>query len=473
MYTVGGCVTDGWMHHTHVHALRKSNRVNAREILARTGTHYSIRQMPPRSRAKSGPRGDTPGDSPGVTAARAIFGKMIDSDFFSDKVQHVYFYDAVSDASVAKLNDDIRAANMSVGGDNNKAAIGPKPIVVHVNCVEGEATASLSMMTIFSRSSTPICVMVDGASFSAATLLSIIAPYRVAATPHVRTLIHSETIKGLDGNRELLDFADRRHEMTEMAFRDVYLNNTRLTAAQLDGLMSSDTMLDTAFCMANGIIDRVLDIDNRQWVTQVRRRLDGPAHVPLSVLMTKTNWNSVTLNCPELKILPGVKRLDELLCQSPDTLKPIMFYCTSGCALDHNCVAVAARIRALRVPVYSVLDTTLNIWDYIPALYCSRRYMYAHGSIVINVSYHTSWGNRLPDIIHNTGLTLSMLRSILAERTTLPVSMLDVLHTERLLLSATECLKYGLCDEIVPLGGRTLGHVKGRKKSPLPSTELH
>ena len=115
-------------------------------------------------------------------------------------------------------------------------------------------------------------------------------------------------------------------------------------------------------------------------------------------------------------------------------------------------LSIAARIRAFRAPVFSVADTVIGIWDYVPALYCMRRFMYSHAIVVIDLVYSRSWGVRLPDILHNTTVILDTLRAILRERTRLPPAILDALATRRVKLSAAECLAYGLCDDVVPLG---------------------
>lgn len=388
--------------------------------------------------------------TPAVVAAHAVFDKLSDWDFFSDKVQHIYFYSDVDVASVAKLNADIQSANMSKHATGSTCATGPKAIVVHLDSRGGSVFASLSMMTIFARSLAPICVMVDGWSASAATVLSTLAPYRVAATPHVYSMIHQFGMTGFQGDRSYIDFHLRRNDKYATVYRDMYLNNTRLTAPDLDALLIRDKNLDTTFCMKHGLLDRVLDIDNRQ---HSRRRTDG---MPLHVLMTKTNWNTFTVTCPSGEVTSDTSaRLDAFLSQSPDSLKPVLYYCTPRCSLRGvDWLPIVARLRAFQVPVYSVVDAIVSIWDYLPALYCVRRYMYAHAILVVDVVYMTYWGRRLPDIVHNTGVIVGALRDVLRQRTRLPVAILDALSLRRFKFNAKECLAYGLCDEIVPLGGR-------------------
>lgn len=377
---------------------------------------------------------------------------MSDTDLFSDRVQHLYFYGDVDDGSVAKLQSDIQVANQST--QKGDIALAPKPIVIHVHSPGGSVYAAMSMLTVFTRSHVPICVMVDGQSASAATMLSVMAPYRVAATPHVLTLIHQyHTWKF--GTREEVEFFDGvLNEAFDETFRSLYLANTRLTSEQLDGLLCSDVLLDAAFCLEHGILDRVLDIGTLTNPIDTSKTI---THMPLEVLMNKTNWNTFTIACPSGGgVTPETSaKLDGYLCQNSDSLKPVLYYCTSRCSLEgFDWVPVAARLRAFRAPVYSVVDSVVSIWDYLPALFCARRYMFAHAILYVDVVYLTSWGRRLPDIVHNTGVIVGGLRDVLRERTRLPVAVLDALSLRRFKFNAQECLAYGLCDEIVPLGGR-------------------
>jgi ATP-dependent protease ClpP protease subunit len=118
-----------------------------------------------------------------------FFKSLPDDAFFcSDTVQHVYMYGMVNDKSLAMLrNDIVEACKSTVDAHGN--TMSPRPIVLHVNSPGGESDAGLSMMSVFGECRVPICACVDGISYSAGTLISILAPYRVMA-PMATSLVH-------------------------------------------------------------------------------------------------------------------------------------------------------------------------------------------------------------------------------------------------------------------------------------------
>jgi ClpP class serine protease len=63
-------------------------------------------------------------------------------------------------------------------------------IVVHVHSPGGSGYSMQLLISMYSLVNVPICSMVDGYSASAATGISVLAPYRVAASQFSWTLIH-------------------------------------------------------------------------------------------------------------------------------------------------------------------------------------------------------------------------------------------------------------------------------------------
>lgn len=381
-----------------------------------------------------------------VTRAAAFFSTLPDEDFFSSRVQHLYFYDAVTNESVLQLQQDIHMANQSsnINGINTS----PKPIVLHVNSPGGSVTACMSMITIFNQTSVPLCTMTDGYSCSAASLLTIASPYRVAATPHVFTLIHQHSA-WLYGTQQEMQAMTSLLDTVSDSMNAVYLQCTKLKLQQLIDLKLRDLMLDTNFCAQHGIYDRVLDAKNSPALAVYRRQRSEYLDLPLDVLLSKTNWNRFVFSTCR----GDVQRLDALLCAPPTDTKPIVYYCTPRCS-EHDTfywLAMVARIKAIQVPVYSVIESVVQIWDYLPSLYCMKRYMYAHGIIDIDLQYRVEYGNRLVDIRDNTASMMEVLRTILRQKTKLPESILRDLTDKRFTLTADKCLEYGLCDEVVPL----------------------
>lgn len=355
--------------------------------------------------------------------SRRTFSGMKDEDFFSNRVQHLYLYGPVTDESVAALAADVRAAS--------------RPSVVHINSQGGSVTAAMSMTSVFDQAHVPICAMVDGSSASAAAAISITAPYRVAASPHTFALVHQS--------------GAQTHLQTQKqiaAFRDLYLRRTKLKGPQLDELMLRDLCLDTAFCVRYGILDRVLNVDDRPFLAAHARQRAEYMDLDVARLSAKTTWNSFHLSsCGDV-----VQRMDAILTQDAANMKPVVVHCTPRCQdrlSECHWMALASRVRALRVPAFSVVDGLVDIWTYVPSLFCTKRYMHAQSIIVIDLEYSVSWGRRLIDILDNSRLMVRWLQDLLRAKTKLPASVLEDIGRQPFKFNAREALQYGLVDEIV------------------------
>lgn len=375
-----------------------------------------------------------------------FFSTLSDEDFFSDRVHHMYFYDPVTDETVFQLQQDIHAANQS--STINDVQVSPKPIVLHVNSPGGSVTSCMSMLTIFNQTWVPMCTMTDGYSCSAASLLTVASPYRVAASPHVFTLIHQSSSMLFGTMQEIQSQVSLMHTVSDSMIQ-IYLECTKLKEPQLKELMLRDLYLDTGFCKKSGIYDRVLDVSNTSSLASYRRQRAEYLDLPLHILLSKSNWNRFVFSTCR----GDVQRLDVLLCAPQADTKPIIYYCTPRC-YEHDpfyWLAMVARVKAMRVPMYSVIESVISIWDYLPSLFCMKRYMYSHGIIDIDLQYIAQYGRRLQDIRENTSSLMNVLKAVLREKTSLPESILKEIGDKRHTFNASQCVQYGLCDEIVPL----------------------
>ena len=75
--------------------------------------------------------------------------------------------------------------------------------------------------------------------------------------------------------------------------------------------------------------------------------------------------------------------------------------------------------------------------------------MYRHAGVVVHMVYKKGFGWMLRDMVANTDTMLSTIRKVLRERTRLPHEMIDAIDRQRFYLSAEDCLRHGLVDELV------------------------
>lgn len=389
--------------------------------------------------------------------ARRFFSALPDAAFYAgEQVQHLYLFGPVCDESLSRLRDDIEAASKGVLLPDG-VEVAPRPIVLHINSGGGSMMAGLSMMSVFNECRLPICVCVDGMSASAATLVSVLAPYRVMA-PLATCLVHDYSGFTMGQAAEMRFYVQAGDEMLAHT-RDMYLRRTRVTPAQLDALMKRDLLLTAPECARYGLCDRVLGglmPPVASGPSGGKRRGAPPptAAMPLTLALRKTNLNHVRFACDRDGgdgVSSGVLRLDALLRQASD-LKPVIVHCDSSSCMSSimmDVAPVAARLCALPVPTYGVVDTQVSLENFLPVLLCTRRVMYSHASVVIHMVYRHEFAWMLEDVIVNTRTVLDLVRGVLRAYTRLPADVVDNIHARRTLLTAADCLRYGMVDEVV------------------------
>jgi len=382
-----------------------------------------------------------------------------DAAFFEDgpgsAVQHVYLYGYVTTDALRGLRRDIDAASVGTVDAASGAQLAPRPIVLHINSPGGSGTAGLSMMSVFNESRVPICACVDGISYSAATFVSILAPYRVMA-PMATSLVH-DYASLYAGKAEDLRFDVSEGDALTGHITAMYLRRTRIGAARLEELMGRDLMLDARSCLELGVCDRVLALGGA--ANGARAANGAPSALPLSVVLRKTNLNHVRFECGAVDdfALAAAQQLDRMLgaaASAPGTLKAVVLHAdVTSClsSVTDHVAALAARVQALSAATltYGIIDTQLDVVNLLPILLCRRRIMYRHASVRVHLLYSKAGGWMLRDAIENTRMQLDLVRAMLRARTRLPPELVDGIDRRRVLLTAEDCLRWGVVDELV------------------------
>jgi len=107
-----------------------------------------------------------------------LFSKFSDDDFFSDKVQHIYFYTGINDDSVNNLQKLLMDASKTKM-DESGLMTSPKPICIHLNSPGGSVDSTDIFYTIIQTQRVPLCIIIENLCASAGTDIALLAPYRV------------------------------------------------------------------------------------------------------------------------------------------------------------------------------------------------------------------------------------------------------------------------------------------------------
>ena len=423
----------------------------------------------------------------------AVWRGLADHEFFGPRVQHIYFYGAVDDKSVQELRKKVLAAcNVVVAdpGDPDPDQVGDgktrtmqtgkgtrtqgtqgvqgkrngkevKPIVLHVHSHGGSVYSSQWLLSMFNQVSVPLCAMVDAVSASAATAITVMAPYRVA-TAHSLSLIHDYG-GGISGKREALLEDVERMEAVRRSYFDLYKARTRISRPQLEEILRRDMWLDAATSLRLGLYDRVIRPDRRALVARFPSRVSPDPSMSHIFAACKSSFH---------------ESFDQLLAslalQGEEKRKPIVLITPGGSACDKNdprvSLAIIARVRSSPVPVIGVIDNVVSWWQALPVLFCARRFMYENATLEADMLYEPAWGVRVPDIVHNVGVFRGLITRAIKERAFPSALSSPLLSFDRpTTLSADDCLKLGLIDEVVRLSAKSASGRRSLKSRALYS----
>ena len=376
----------------------------------------------------------------------SIFDEMTDDEFFSDKLTHIYFNTNVTEQNIMNLQQKIMEANKSV--IINGIQFAPKPIIVHISSPGGDMYAAIRFLTIFKESRVPICTLIDNYAASAATLLAISSPYRIM-TEQSFVLIHQYSGFEYGKRTVILNSINRTEELFEL-YINCYEKKTKYSKTEIDEILNHDLWLDAKKCLEKGIVDRVLKINSKI-------KNSKEYNYPFNILIKKTNLNNIYISCY------GAKEKFDSILHEKDNIKPLIIYpqgetCSySGMTasmspagdLFSDGLSLIPRIQSLKTHSYCIINTTISLDDFIPMLYCTKKYMYSHLSIICNMIYYRTFELLPNDTIENMKTIFDIIKNILKEKTKLPQKLINNIDKEKIVLSAKDCLKYGLCDEII------------------------
>jgi hypothetical protein len=146
-------------------------------------------------------------------------------------------------------------------------------------------------------------------------------------------------------------------------------------------------------------------------------------------------------------------RLDSLLSRQESESLPVVFITPGSVSCDDSTLSLAAiaRIQASPVPVFGVVDNYVDWWQILPVLFCHRRYMYENAVLYSDMVYEPTMGGRVQDIVHNADVKRGLIRRALEERAHPGAKFLAELFERTTFVTAQECLRNGIVDEVVPL----------------------
>ena len=169
---------------------------------------------------------------------------------------HIYFYANVSKDTVYRLNDLIVKINQKyndIKSKNPSLEITPKPIYLHINSYGGGVFAAFAAIDFIKNSEIPVHTIIEGASASAATLMSVVGEKRYMCK-NASMLIH-QLSSWTEGKMNELE--DEFHNLEDMMghIKSIYIEHTKLKKTELAKILKHDRWWDFDKCKKHGLFD--------------------------------------------------------------------------------------------------------------------------------------------------------------------------------------------------------------------------
>ena len=131
----------------------------------------------------------------------------------------------------------------------------PKPIYLHINSYGGGVFAAFAAIDFIQQSEIPVHTIIEGASASAATLMSVVGKKRYIR-PHASMLVHQ--LSSWFGGK-LSEIEDDYKNVTQMhdTIKEIYKKHTNLCETDLEEILKHDLWWKADKCMQTGLADEL------------------------------------------------------------------------------------------------------------------------------------------------------------------------------------------------------------------------
>ena len=168
---------------------------------------------------------------------------------------HIYFYADIDRNTISKLNILLREAEEYCVITTLKLHIDIIPIYLHIYSNGGYIHAAFSVIDVINSSKAPVYSIIEGATASAGTLISIVCKKRFIR-PHAYMLIHQLSSE-IWGKMDAI--MDEYKNLTQLMKRitDIYIKYSSLNPKKLNKLLKHDLWLDAKKSIKYGLADEL------------------------------------------------------------------------------------------------------------------------------------------------------------------------------------------------------------------------
>jgi ATP-dependent protease ClpP protease subunit len=411
-----------------------------------------------------------------IEKSKKLFDTFSIEDFYSEKVQHIYFYGYITPDSVAEFEQGIlEALKPDIDDDGVRKKI--KPICIHLRSGGGDVMATNTIYSLMKKLTVETCVIIEGYSCSCAIELMMLAPYRVMID-YSTCMIH-DISGGFEGKgHETIKHDEWSYYQLLMLHNKELRTKTLLTDEDYKRFQERDLNIDAKFCLKKQLVDRILKYPSIHNVGYYRgnKYID----VPLPMLYKKKHVNHIIIgdnDCSNSTHFVNnneeeddseydsrdetIKKIcmdiDEKYLCSQNELKPVLLHFRGAYNKLFNSptdtVPLSYRLALLqrKVPVVAFIEGPQSFSDLGLLLMCPIRIMLVPTILSSNFVYNGTdfTGAKTIDILDNTKQYFDENLRFLKHFSQFDDDYYDNIRQRMVMLRPTDMLRYKIIHHCV------------------------
>lgn len=171
---------------------------------------------------------------------------------------HIYFYDDVTDESIAEFIGLLRDANVFIATKLSTLGIKSLPIHLHINSGGGDVFSGLAATSHIENSEADVYTYIEGQCASAATLMSLSGAKRFI-TARSFMLIH-EVSYYFDNSHSHSDLKDEvsNSDAIMKVIMEFYGEKSELKKKTLKKILKKDLYFSASECLKLHLVDQII-----------------------------------------------------------------------------------------------------------------------------------------------------------------------------------------------------------------------
>jgi ATP-dependent protease ClpP protease subunit len=170
---------------------------------------------------------------------------------------HIYFNSDVTKASIFELCNALHSVSVENITLANQLNINPIPIYLHINSNGGSVFAAFTAIDNILSCKVPVYTVIEGASASAATLMSVVGKKRFIR-PNSYMLVH-ELRSACWGRMSEMEDEMKNNKKIMKHIKNIYKKHTQIPEDEMKEILKHDLWWDANKCIEYGLIDELYE----------------------------------------------------------------------------------------------------------------------------------------------------------------------------------------------------------------------